>query len=88
MRDVRVVAAESEQMVTALKNRGVPVTYVTFPDEGHGFVRPDNRLAFDAVAEAFLAKHLGGRSQPIGHDLTGSTLKVETGGELVPGLSG
>jgi dipeptidyl aminopeptidase/acylaminoacyl peptidase len=88
MRDVRVVAAESEQMVTALKNRGVPVTYVTFPDEGHGFVRPDNRLAFYAVAEAFLAKHLGGRSQPIGHDLTGSTLKVETGGELVPGLSG
>ena len=63
MRDVRVVAAESEQMVTALKNRGVPVTYVTFPDEGHGFVRPDNRLAFYAVAEAFLAKHLGGRSR-------------------------
>jgi dienelactone hydrolase len=88
MRDVRVVAAESEQMVTALKHRGVPVTYVTFPDEGHGFVRPDNRLAFYAVAEAFLAKHLGGRSQPIGRALTGSTLKVETGGELVPGLSG
>jgi len=37
---------------------------------------------------ALTAKHLGGRSQPIGHDLTGSTLKVETGGELVPGLSG
>src|SRR6266700_8332730 len=40
------------------------------------------------VAEAFLAKHLGGRYQPIGNDFTGSTLKVETGGELVPGLSG
>ena len=38
MRDVRVVPAESEQMVAALKQRGVPVTYVTFSDEGHGFV--------------------------------------------------
>jgi dipeptidyl aminopeptidase/acylaminoacyl peptidase len=86
MNDVRVVPAESEQMVTALKARGVPVTYITFSDEGHGFVRPENRLAFNAVAEAFLAKHLGGRAQPIGDDFAGSTLKVETGGELVPGL--
>jgi dipeptidyl aminopeptidase/acylaminoacyl peptidase len=88
MQDVRVVAAESEQMVTALKNRGVPVTYITFSDEGHGFARPENRLAFCGVAEAFLAKHLGGRSQPVGGDFAGSTLKVETGGELVPGLRG
>jgi dipeptidyl aminopeptidase/acylaminoacyl peptidase len=88
MQDVRVVAAESEQMAAALKRRGVPVTYVSFSDEGHGFVRPENRLAFFAVAEAFLAKHLGGRYQPIGKDFAGSTLKVETGGELVPGLSG
>ena len=86
MNDVRVVPAESEQMVTALKARGVPVTYITFSDEGHGFVRPENRLAFNAVAEAFLAKYLGGRVQPIGDDFASSTLKVETGGELVPGL--
>jgi len=86
MKDVRVVAAESEQMVSALKARGVPVTYVSFSDEGHGFARPANRLAFYAVAEAFLCKHLGGRYQPVGDDLAGSTLKVETGGELVPGL--
>ncbi|MHC2439205.1 S9 family peptidase [Bradyrhizobium sp. USDA 4451] len=88
MRDVRVVAAESEQMVNALKQRGVPVTYVTFADEGHGFVRPENRLAFYGVTEAFLAKHLGGRCQPIGNDFAGSSLKVETGAELVPGLRG
>jgi dipeptidyl aminopeptidase/acylaminoacyl peptidase len=87
MRDVRVVAAESEQMVAALKSRGVPVTYLTFPDEGHGFVRPENRVAFAAVAEAFLARHLGGRSQPIGDDLAGSTIRIETGVELIPGLS-
>jgi hypothetical protein len=75
-------------MVAALKSRGVPVTYVTFSDEGHGFVRPANRLAFYAVAEAFLGKHLGGRTQPVGDDFKGSTLKVETGGEHVPGLAG
>ena len=88
MRDVRVVAAESEQMVAALKQRNVPVTYVTFSDEGHGFVRPANRLAWSSVTEAFLAKHLGGRYQPVGNDFAGSSLKVETGTELVPGISG
>jgi hypothetical protein len=51
-------------------------------------VRPENRLAFDAIAEAFLAKHLGGRYQPIGGDFSVSTIKIETGGELVPGLAG
>lgn len=85
-RDVRVVAAESEQMVRALKSRGVPVTYLSFADEGHGFARPENRMAFYAVTESFLAKHLGGRAQAIGDDFKGSSLKVETGGELVPGL--
>ncbi|MBR0800570.1 S9 family peptidase [Bradyrhizobium jicamae] len=88
MRDVRVVAAESEQMVAALKSRNVPVTYITFIDEGHGFVRPENRLACYGVTEAFLAKHLGGRCQPIGNDFAGSSLKIEVGGELVPGLRG
>jgi hypothetical protein len=75
-------------MVDALKSRNAPVTYITFRDEGHGFVRPVNRFAFYAVAEAFLAKHLGGRCQPFEGDLSGSTMKVETGGELVPGLTG
>ena len=84
MKDVRVVAAESEQMVTVLKQKGVPVTYVTFPDEGHGFVRPENRLAFYAVVEAFLAKHLGGRYQPVGGDFAGSSLKVETAASSSP----
>jgi len=88
MNDVRVVAAESRQMVDALKSRDVPVTYITFRDEGHGFARPVNQLAFYAVAEAFLAKHLGGRSQPFEGDTSGSTMKVEVGAELVPGLTG
>jgi dipeptidyl aminopeptidase/acylaminoacyl peptidase len=88
LKDVRVVAAESQQMVDALKSRNAPVTYITFRDEGHGFVRPVNRLAFFAVTEAFLAKHLGGRCQPFEGDLSGSTMKVEVGAELVPGLAG
>ena len=88
LNDVRVVPAESRQMVDALKGRQAPVTYLTFRDEGHGFVRPVNQLAFFAVAEAFLAKHLGGLCQPFEGDLSGSTMKVEIGAELVPGLAG
>ena len=72
-------------MVDALKRRNAPVTYITFRDEGHGFVRPANRLAFCA-AEAFLGKHLGGRCQPFEGDLSRSTIKVEVGSELVPGF--
>ncbi len=56
MQDVRVVPAESQQMVSALKAKGVPVTYVTFADEGHGFVRPENRLACDAVVQGVSGK--------------------------------
>ncbi len=85
-RDVRVVAAESEQMVKALTECDVPVTYVVFSDEGHGFVRPENRLAFYAVVEAFLARHLGGRVQPVGDDFAGSTIAIPVGRALVPGL--
>ena len=59
--DPRVKQAESEQIVAAMKKAGKPVEYLLFPDEGHGFVRPENQLKFAAVCEAFLATHLGGR---------------------------
>ena len=49
-------------------------------------MRPENRLAFYAVAEAFLAKHLGGRTQGVGADFAGSSINIETGRELVPDL--
>ena len=90
LEDVRVTRAESEQMVAVLRQRNVPVTYITFPDEGHGFLRPQNQIAFRAVTEAFLARHLGGAAQPIDRasDFKGSTLTVEVGAELVPGLAG
>ncbi|MEV8628709.1 S9 family peptidase [Streptomyces sp. NPDC051079] len=60
-RDPRVRREESEQLVAALRSGGVPHEYLLFPDEGHGFVRPRNRLTFYAAAERFLAEHLGGR---------------------------
>jgi dipeptidyl aminopeptidase/acylaminoacyl peptidase len=62
--DPRVKKTESDQIVVALRDRGFPVEYIVAPDEGHGFVRPVNRMAMDAAIEKFLAKHLGGRYQP------------------------
>ncbi len=84
--DPRVKQSESDQIVAAMKARNIPVTYVLFPDEGHGFARPDNNKAFNAVAEAFLAQHLGGRYQPI-KDLHGSSIQVPQGADAIPGLS-
>jgi dipeptidyl aminopeptidase/acylaminoacyl peptidase len=59
--DPRVKQAESEQIVAALKEAGIDYEYMLFPDEGHGFAKPQNRLKFYAAAERFLAKYLGGR---------------------------
>ncbi len=84
--DPRVKQAEADQIVTAMKAKQIPVTYVLFPDEGHGFARPENRLAFYAVAEQFLARQLGGRAEPIGDDFKGSSIQVKEGGDQIPGL--
>jgi dipeptidyl aminopeptidase/acylaminoacyl peptidase len=86
LQDVRVTPKESAQIVQALRDHGIPVTYVTFADEGHGFNRPENRQAFSAVAEAFLAQHLGGRAEPVGGAFAGSTIKFHAGRELIDGL--
>jgi dipeptidyl aminopeptidase/acylaminoacyl peptidase len=59
--DPRVKQAESEQIVSALARAGIDHEYMLFPDEGHGFAKPENRLKFYAAAERFLARHLGGR---------------------------
>jgi dipeptidyl aminopeptidase/acylaminoacyl peptidase len=59
--DPRVKQAESEQIVEAMKKKGLAYEYMLFPDEGHGFAKPENRLKFFAAAEKFLAKHLNGR---------------------------
>jgi dienelactone hydrolase len=84
--DPRVKQAESDQIVAAARARGLPVSYVLYPDEGHGFAIPANRISSYAIVEAFLARHLGGaRFEPIGADLDGASLQVQ-GPEHVPGL--
>ncbi|MDM7860740.1 S9 family peptidase [Alteromonas sp. ASW11-36] len=85
--DPRVKQAESDQIVNAMQEKGIPVTYALFPDEGHGFARPENRLAFFGVAEGFLATCLGGRAEPLGDDLQGSSLTVPVGETYVEGLA-
>ena len=84
--DPRVKQAESDQIVTAMKDKKLPVTYVLYPDEGHGFARPQNRMSFFAVAEAFLAAHLGGAYEAIGDDFDGSSIEVPEGADQVQGL--
>jgi len=84
--DPRVKQAESDQIVTAMKGNDLPVTYVLYPDEGHGFARPENRISFYAIAEAFLARHLGGRAEAIGDDFAGSSLDVPQGADQLEGL--
>lgn len=64
--DPRVKVAESDQIVEAMRKNGKAVEYVVYPDEGHGFARPENRLHFNAITEQFLSKHLGGRAEPVG----------------------
>jgi dipeptidyl aminopeptidase/acylaminoacyl peptidase len=84
--DPRVKQVEADQIVAAMQERKIPVTYVLYPDEGHGFARPENRMSFNAVVEAFLAEHLGGRFEPIGDDFEGAQITVPAGAEGVPGL--
>jgi dipeptidyl aminopeptidase/acylaminoacyl peptidase len=84
--DPRVKQAESDQIVDAMQKAGIPVTYVLFPDEGHGFARPENNIAFNAVAENFLATCLDGRAEPVGGTLGVSTAQLVTGAEYVQGL--
>lgn len=61
--DVRVKQAESEQIVAAMQEKGIDYEYLLFHDEGHGFLRPENRLKFYTHVEQFLAKHLGCRAE-------------------------
>ena len=85
--DPRVKQAESDQIVQAMQAKKIPVSYVLFPDEGHGFARPENRIAFNAVTESFLGQCLGGRVEPVGDTVKRSSAKVVAGAEHVPGLA-
>jgi dipeptidyl aminopeptidase/acylaminoacyl peptidase len=84
--DPRVKQSESDQIVNAMKSAGIPVTYVLYPDEGHGFARPENNIAFFAIAENFLAECIGGRAEPLGDALKPSSAEIVEGEEHVKGL--
>lgn len=85
--DPRVKQSESDQIVNAMQGKNIPVTYVLFPDEGHGFARPENRMSFNAVTEIFLSQYLGGRVEPIGNDFEGSSITVPNGADNIPNLN-
>jgi len=62
--DPRVKQAEADQIAFGMAAKSIPVEYVLYPDEGHGWARPSNRIDFNGRSEAFLAEHLGGRAEP------------------------
>ncbi|MEM1283227.1 MAG: S9 family peptidase [Chlamydiota bacterium] len=74
--DPRVKESESTQIVNAMLEKNIPVSYVVFPDEGHGFRMEKNRIASIAIIEQFLAKHLGGAHQPIGETVEKSSAEL------------
>ncbi|WP_428940535.1 S9 family peptidase [Fontivita pretiosa] len=86
-KDQRVKPADIQQLLGNLQARQVPVTCALYPDERHALDRPQNRMSFLAITEAFLARHLGGRQEPIGLDLDGSSLQLSAGAEHIPGLA-
>jgi dipeptidyl aminopeptidase/acylaminoacyl peptidase len=82
--DPRVKIEQSNKLVRALEKRNVSVYYVIYHDEGHGFSKQENRVAFYAVAEAFLAKYLGGKLEPPKHDLEKAQMEFKMSGEELP----
>lgn len=84
--DPRVKKKEADQIVEAMNQKNIPVTYLLYPQEGHGLARPENRFAFYAVQEAFLAENLGGRFEEIGDAFVGAVLTIPSGLKDVPGL--
>jgi len=81
--DPRVKQSESDQIVEAMRKHDMPVAYVVFPDEGHGFAKPTNNIAFNAIAENFLATVLGGRAEPMGGEVESSSAQILSGAELL-----
>jgi dipeptidyl aminopeptidase/acylaminoacyl peptidase len=85
--DVRVPVRESDQVVHAMDEAGVKVTYLLYPDEGHGILRHENNRSFLAVTEVFLGECLGGRYSALADRIEGSSVQVPLGVQHIPGLS-
>lgn len=82
--DPRVKQSESEQIVDAMRKRNIPVTYLLYPDEGHGFNRPENKMSFFRVAEKFLANAFNKRDAfEDSDDAAGASMKIVHGQEFL-----
>ncbi|NJM31233.1 MAG: hypothetical protein HC855_15100 [Rhizobiales bacterium] len=81
-----ILLASEEEIIEAMRAKSLAVTYVLYPQEGHGFAVPENSLSFNAIAETFLSAHLGGRCEPFGEDFRGAEFEVRVGVAHVPGL--
>ena len=77
--DPRVKQAESDQIVHAMQDKNIPVTYAVYPDEGHGFVKANNKISFFAIAEQFLHEQLGGQYEPIHDEIEQSSVHIQAG---------
>jgi dipeptidyl aminopeptidase/acylaminoacyl peptidase len=75
--DPRVMQAESDQIVAAMKANKIPGTYALYPDEGHGFAKPNNRMSFYAIAEEFLGNCLNMPYQEVGDAVKDSSAVIE-----------
>lgn len=81
--DPKVKQAESDQIVAKMKKHNIPVIYALYPDEGHGFVRPENRLSFYAITEEFFAKYLDGKYEAINDDFKNSSIQIKEGSSKI-----
>jgi len=81
--DPRVKQAESDQIVNLMNQKSIPVTYVLYPEEGHGFAKPENRMSFYAIMELFFNKYLGGAFEIIGSDLEDAKFEMKSGANII-----
>jgi dipeptidyl aminopeptidase/acylaminoacyl peptidase len=86
-RDPLAARADHDSIAQSIRARRGELVYLVYPDEGHRFARPENRLAFFAVAEHFLGDCLGGRVEPVGASFEGANLQAIDGAASTPGLS-
>ncbi|PWT74209.1 MAG: S9 family peptidase, partial [Proteobacteria bacterium] len=88
LNDARVKKEQSDLIVETLKSKDIPVTYLLYNDEGHGFDKPESNISFVAITESFLGKCLGGRVAPVtASDLQGALLEIPVGADAIEGYN-
>lgn len=77
--DSRVKQAQSDRIFNKMLEKNIPVSYLLYPDEGHGVVKPNNRQAMYAAMEGFLARNLGGSQEPMTNEAENSSMIIVKG---------